>query len=223
MIPRLRLRNTVLLLVTVLPIACAKFEAGEGKKQPPPDGKMLAHELTEAERKAAVNLAQGHPTLRKALGAGQRVHLAGVEVHRDKEAEKQEPPHRLARVIHYQPQGDMTILTTVDLTANKIIHTESVAHLPTPLSDEEFKLAEKLALADPAVKKLLGAQAGQATVQGLLSRTESQTDPAFGHRVVHLLFRVGDNYLSARAAVDLTTNQVTLETPQQANQPGHPK
>ncbi len=221
MIPALPLRIVFPFLLAALPLACAaKYEAGEDKPQPPEGVAMPISELTAAERKTALEIVRGDPQLKAKLAA-KKVYLIGVEVMRDKEAERQKPPHRLALITHYQADGDVTILATVDLTTNKVIREEHIQNLATPLSQDEIDLAEKLARARPEVKKLLAPHGDKVEVQALLSRAALRTDPAFGHRVVHLLFRVGPDYLGTRVAVDLTTDQATIEAPVRPDQPEH--
>jgi hypothetical protein len=176
----------------------------------PQDQRPLDQELTPDERKTAEQLANA-AIQQRALAVG-RMYLSGMEVLRDKAEEAKAEPQRLALVIHYRYEGDLTILTSVNLTRKSVMAVDTVRGIAAPLSDEEFAQARRLAMADPRVTRSLRGDARQLTVERLLSRSSDPRDPLFGHRVVRLLFRYGQDYVSDPVVtVDLTTGKVLVE------------
>ena len=121
-------------------------------------------------------------------------------------------PARMARVIHYRVEGDLTVYAVVDLDKGEIVDVRSATHVPTPLSQEEFERARGMALADARVAAKLGDAKETVVVEPMLLRTLDRSDPAFGHRVLRLLFRDGRDYRTEPIVyVDLTSDSVTLE------------
>jgi Cu2+-containing amine oxidase len=139
--------------------------------------------------------------------------VTNVDLVRDK-ADDAESEERLAMVTHYRYEGDLAIQTLVNLTEKKVVSLESIPHLPTPLVAQEFSLARELALSRADVKQALEEYRDRLNVEALVVRTASEDDPLFGHRVVRLLFRVGQDYLSTPIVmVDLTEKKVIIQQP----------
>jgi hypothetical protein len=175
----------------------------------------LASAPEEMSFKLTVNETTSAKTIAERALAEKRLapaYFVQAEVSRDKMAEQEGRAERKVLVTHYQIEGDLTILTTVNLAKNAAESVETIAHLPTPLSEEEFKMAREMGLADSKVKEALGKDIEKVKVEALVLRTMAESDPIFGHRVVSLLFRLDKNYLSAPVVmVDLTTKKVTVE------------
>lgn len=151
---------------------------------------------------------------RKALRTASPLYLVDMELIVAKGEEKGEAAgKRLARVVHYRYEGDLAIVSLVDLASRSTVQQETVAHLSVPLSEEEFNVARELVLADPRMKQQLGAQSQSVTPEALVLRAASPRDPIYGHRVLRFMFRLPDGtYLSKLIAlVDLTDRKVTLE------------
>lgn len=164
--------------------------------------------LSPDERRLAAEIASQTDTLR-AFAGGERVYLTEVEFFRDKDEVGGEA--RRALVSHYRYRGDVTLLTEVDLKSRSVVRQESLAHVPTPLSNEEFERAKQLALADPEVLQAIAAHRNRLKIEPLVSRA-SEGDSLYGHRVVRLLFRVGVDYLTRPIVhVDLTAGRVLTE------------
>ena len=167
---------------------------------------------TAAEREVAVALAEGAIAERK-LRTASPLYVTNVDLVRDK-ADDAESEERLAMVTHYRYEGDLAIQTLVNLTEKKVVSLESIPHLPTPLVAQEFSLARELALSRADVKQALEEYRDRLNVEALVVRTASEDDPLFGHRVVRLLFRVGQDYLSTPIVmVDLTEKKVIIQQP----------
>jgi len=167
--------------------------------------------LTDAEMQQAASIATGE--LRNRKLADDRTFFVHAEMLHDKSA----PGSRRALVLHYRYQGDLTITTVVDLTAQRVLDVRTAAHVAAPLSQQEFEQARGLAMADPRVAEALGQNRGRVTVEPLVLHA-TEGDPLYGHRVVRLLFRVERDYLSAPVVlVDLTTRQVMIEPPRSAD------
>lgn len=179
--------------------------AAQDTRQPPVD------QLTPAERRLAVELVS-HAIDSAALRRTGPLYLIAVALVRDKEAEERGVPIRRALVTHYRYDGDVAILTTVDLTRRAVTALDTVAHLPVRLTQEEFARARTLALADARVTRALEPHAQRVEVEALVTRSPSREDPLFGHRVVTLLFRVGERYVAdVQVIVDLTVENVSVQ------------
>lgn len=173
-------------------------------------------ELTQAEQEIAVELSgqyiEHNRSNTQRAESIEPSYVTRVELYRDKEAEAKRISNRQALVTRYRYDGDLTILTIVDLTSREVTRVDSIPHLPTPLSPEEFEMAKDMALTNPEVEAALAPYIEQLEVEPLVSRTFSEQDPLFGHRVVRLLFRVGRNYLTKpTVTVDLTAKKVIVE------------
>lgn len=182
------------------------------ERRPPDRGDQVApsFELSDREHKMASELAW-RALREKRLQTDSPIYLILSEPVRVKDERGEEADRRLARVIHYRYEGDLGILTLVDLAQREVIEVETIPHLPLPLAEEEFEIATELALADERVQKELGEMADRVHTEALLIRAASEEDPLFGHRVVRLLFRVERDYLSEPIVeVDLTARKVTV-------------
>jgi len=125
-------------------------------------------------------------------------------------------------VTHYRYEGDLAILTVVNLSQRAVVSVEARPHLPVGLAQAEFERAKELALADEAVKKALGPNASKVVVEALVIRAIAEKDPYFGRRVVRLLFKLGAGYLSEPIVnVDLTAGRVEILPPPAEAMPHH--
>jgi hypothetical protein len=221
----------LLLLLALSPAACQQLRSAE-EPQPAKPAPTSADGLTPEARKAARELAEQSDLFTKGLTEKERGFLKG-ERSRDPKGDKDivyftqaevvptkddgERPRGLLEaalvvVSHYRYGTDEVVRSTVDLKTKKVLHVERFAHLPTPLADEEFADAKKLALADEKLKAALKPYGDKLKIQPLLPRVGDK-DPAYGHRLVNLVFHVGTTYLtSPRVIVDLTTRTVKVET-----------
>lgn len=181
-----------------------------------------AFQPTAVERQAAISLAERALTQRGLRTSGP-LYLISVELLNGKDDEGTQD--RKAIVTHYRYDGDLTILTFVNLARGQVSRVDSVAHLPTQLSLEEFTTARNLGLADARVRTALGPYLSSATVEAMNIRATQTQDPIFGHRVVRLLFRVGQDYLiEPYVNVDLTSAKVVVReapTGEQAHKHSH--
>jgi hypothetical protein len=169
--------------------------------------------LTAAERQTAIRAAEQAITERQFRAEGP-LYLVDAELVRGKAEGEQERASRLALITHYRYSGDVAIRTLVDAGSGRVLETEAIPHLPVPLAKEEFDRARELALADPRVRETLGAEASRLRAEALVVRTADERDSIFGHRVVRLLFRRGQDYLTRPIVlVDLTAGRVLLEEP----------
>jgi hypothetical protein len=184
------------LLILGLRIPAARDEPGESKELT----------LTAAEKTSVLQLTE--ETLKaKKLHKGKIV-LTRIDVYNNNKGER---PQRLAVVLHYRYDGNLTILTTVDVLQKKVLHVETDPDFPTPLTQEELDLAIKLARAHPEVKKQLARHVGTIEAEGLLTTTIDKTSSEYRHRVVQVVFKRNKAYLdSPRVHVDLTTEKVAL-------------
>jgi len=167
--------------------------------------------LTAAETQAAASIALRALETNNLRGSGPLFFVHAEMLH-----DKAAPNARRALVEHYRYDGDLTITTLVDLGAQRVVAQRTAAHVPTPLSREEFEQARASALGDSRVSGLLAAHRNeQVDVEPMMTFTTSPDDPFFGHRVVRLLFRVGRDYLHTPLVfVDLTDNgRVLIQEP----------
>ena len=165
--------------------------------------------VTEAEQARALELLAGQASFRSFTAEGP-TYLVDTQVLNDKDAEGD----RELLVTHYRTEGDLAIVSRVNLSRSEVVSIEPRAHLPVPLSREEFEIARQLALANPHVQRLIGGR--EVVVQSQLSRTFDTDDPLYGHRLVHILLLAPEGYLEVRTIrVDLTTREVTVEEGEQ--------
>jgi len=184
-------------LALVLPSPAAPEDS------PPPAGFMT---LTPREKKEALKLTEDFLKA-KGLWVG-KIYLTRIDVF---PSTKGDEPDRMAVLLHYRYQGNLAILTSVDLARNKVLKVETDSSFPTPLAPEEEAEVRKLTLTHPEVKKQLAAHGGEIEAETLPTFTIDKNDPTFNHRAVQVMFRKGLNYLDTpRAHVDLTTGKVML-------------
>lgn len=198
---------------TTVPAATATFDRRDstGEMIPPP-----SLPLTVAETQLAAEMAM-REIVAQNLRAEGPLYFVDVEMLRDKNA----PQRRLARVTHYRYAGALSILTIVDLGAQRVVDQRTEANAITPLSAEEWEEGRRITLADPRVQELIRPYPN-VVLEPMLLQTRSREDPIFGRRVVDVLFRVGRDYLSGpQVRVDLTDRSVTVGTRRSAA-PHHP-
>ena len=220
--------RALLLLLLVIPLAWEPVQSDEERP-----GKE-ASELTAAAKKRARNLVLGEKTFKDMLTAKERqfmtekmrgpvdevlkvkdkVYVTNYEMvpPKDDGERPRERTRALGKVLvtTYRYQNDEAIVSTVDLDENKVLKVERFPHLPVPLAAEELDNARELAYRQPEVAKALKGYGDKVEVQPLLPRP-AEKDPAFGHRIVQLLFVVDKRILSTpRVRVDLTTNKVEV-------------
>lgn len=160
--------------------------------------------VTAQERALAVELLGNEDSFRVMMDVGP-AYLVDIEVLRDKNG----TGDREFLVTHYRTQGDVAILSRINLSRSTVTSVEAVPHLPVPLSKEEFETARRMALADPVVKEFIAGHTVQVEAQ--VSRTFDEGDPTFGHRIVNLLFKTPQGYLEIPlVTVDLTAKAVMV-------------
>jgi Cu2+-containing amine oxidase len=218
----------LVLLLPVLPLGCGGLQGGAKPSRAAPadktaSAKKAARELVEKSRgfKDLLNERERGFLVEKSrdVNAKDKIYFTSAELVSPKDdGERPREVTRNAGVIivnHYRYKTDEVIRSTVDLGTRRVLKVEHFAHLPTPLSAEELQTAKELAFADGRVKKALKPyDLENVVVEPLLPRVNSKKDPAFGHRVVNLLFLVGSDYLGEpRVLVDLTTRKVEVDNP----------
>lgn len=170
-----------------------------------------AFQLTEAEKLLAVQLTEQAITSRE-LRNGSALYLVETELVVEKPEVEGEAGKRLARITHYRYDGDLSIFTLIDLGAQATRQMEVEAHLPVPFAHEEYRAAADLALANPRVRAALGERERLVKAEGLVLRTSDPADRYFGHRVLRIMFKLENDYLTRPIAlVDLTAQTVVLE------------
>jgi hypothetical protein len=188
--------------------ACASTRSAQVE-----DALSAGRELSDEEQALARQIAE--QSLRDQNMLDGRVYFVEAGLFREKAADDQPPTDSLARVSHYRYEDDAAILSYVNLTRQETTDVQAVEHLPIALSGDEFAIARDMALADPAVRRALGAEVDRVVVEPLLLRAASEDDPIFGQRVVRLLFRLGKDYRSEpNVTVNLTEERVIIENAQ---------
>jgi hypothetical protein len=193
-----------LVLVLVLPIACGRVQGDQKQAVRAP------FELGSEEVRAARNLAESDLDIpERPLSALDRVVFIKIDLLPDAQAETTQ---RQVNVIHYRYRGDETIITTIDLNRREVLNRQMLPHFPTGLAPEELTRAQQLAQGDARLRGLFAARRLQ--MEGRPLQSVSRQDDLFGHRVVHLLLRDGNAYLTTpRVLVDLTTEAVLVDDP----------
>ena len=166
--------------------------------------------LTAAER-AAVRKLTEQALKDRGLASG-KVYLTRIDVFADGGTGE-----RHAIAISYRYEGDLAVLTHIDLNTLKVTEVETVPHLPTSLSPEELAEAEKLARANREVARALAkyGEGARIEVDAQMAITAVPDDPTYHHRVVRLNFRRDREYLprAPNVDVDLTTGTVRVRPP----------
>lgn len=165
-------------------------------------------QLTAEERTAVRNLAE--QTLKERGLLKGKVYLTRIDVYCDSDREE-----RHAIAIHYRYEGDLAILTHIDLGTMKVTEVEPIAHLPASLAPEELVEAEKLARANREVARALARHANGPKIEvgAQLAITAVPDAPTYHHRVVRLFFRRGREFLlyMPNVDVDLTAGTVRVQ------------
>jgi hypothetical protein len=200
----MKIRITLPVLVILLGI-CGSLRAQE-------EDDTRAFQLTASEKRSAIERAETEITQRN-LRTGGPLYLVRTRLVRDKRpgGSTDAEVRRLAQVTHYRYDGDLAILTLIDLEQQQVLEVREVPHLTVPLAEEELDGAQDLALADPRVRKELGSSVDSVLIEALVLRTPDEKDQFFGHRVVRLLFLRGGSYLDRPVVlVDLTARKVVI-------------
>jgi hypothetical protein len=161
-----------------------------------------------AER--ARRVAEAAPDMRRRLVEPRTIFI-GVELVRRKgdNGRELEP---IYRVQHYRYADDTAIVSLVDVKSGRVRDVEEIPHAPVALTVAELAEARAMALEDRRVARALERFRDGLLVEPLVVRTSDPADPWFGRRVVRLLFRVGQDYVSDPIVfVDLTRREVIVE------------
>jgi hypothetical protein len=171
------------------------------------EGDADSGDLTNVERTLVRTLSE-QALQGKGLFKG-KVFLTSAEVFVDNSRGR---PVRFVLVQHYGYDGDVTLQTSINLDRKEVLGVEALPHCPTPLSPEELAEAEKLARANPVVKRALARQKGPVEVDAQMY-FPAPDQPTYQHRMVRLLFRQGRRYLlnCPAADVDLTAGTVRAD------------
>jgi hypothetical protein len=197
-------RTFIVAFLALLPVACAQLEGGAEQDLRPP------FELTADEIRLARELAERdlHIPL-DPLSPMDRVVFVKIDLLPDAQAVTSQ---RQVIVHHYRYRDDVTILTTIDLNRVEVLGAETIAHFPTAFSPEELARAERLARSDERLRPIFEMPQRHLRVEGRPIQFASSHEPLFGRRVVHLLLREGNTYLtSPRVLVDLSAEAVFVD------------
>jgi len=198
------LAHLALIPMTLAPIGCSTAQGIEERDMPAP------FELRAEEIQAARALAE-----RDLSPAGQtrspQAKLVFTKIELLPEAQAQTSERRVL-VIHYRYPHDETIHTYIDLNRGEVFHRDVLTNFPTPLGKEETTRAVELARTDARLEAILAEHGGAVHLECVPIRASATEDDLIGHRLVHVLLRVGADYLtSPRVVVDLTDEVVLVE------------
>ena len=168
--------------------------------------------LTSEERNLAVKLAVEALKANK-LFTDRKMYLTESRFSRDTASEMKGIFERLAVLIYYRYEGDLSIEVFINLTRQRVLAVKQIPNLMPPISGEELALAKEMVFTHPELKDVLGRYRDRLVVEPHTSRSESPKDPLFRHRIIYMLFRTGSTYLipELRVSVDLTTEKVIIE------------
>jgi len=201
---RFFIKRMFLGLLAVTPLACGNLQGNQDERR------LAPYELSENEVRVARELAERDMHLPVHIHSPlERVVFVKIDLLPDSRAGTS---MRQVIVQHYRYRNDDVVLTTVDLNRLEVLSMETIPHFPTALAPEEMQRAERLARADVRLKSVFGMPGRTLALEGRPIQSANSQEPLFGHRVVHLLLRQGNDYLSRpRVLVDLTTETVLLE------------
>ncbi|MCI0455496.1 MAG: hypothetical protein L0Z62_00785 [Gemmataceae bacterium] len=193
------MRNTPTRIWSLLVVLALDAHAA----QDPPDSSPLSPAERAAVRELVEKDLKGRGLFRG------KVHLTRIEVVPD----NHEGTPRRAIVTHYRYEGNLAILSSIDLDRRQVLEVEAVPHMPTALAPEERAEAEKLARAHVEVARaLVRYRTLKVEVDALAITTADEKAFGYRHRLVRLRFRQGRDYLlyAPTVDVDLTTGQVRV-------------
>jgi Cu2+-containing amine oxidase len=172
---------------------------------------LEARDLTAAEQIAVPDLVE--KTLKSQKLWQGKIYLTNIEVVPDN---RTKPPDRYALVSYYRYDGDLVIRATVHLAKMTVTDVQLHEHMPASLAPEELVEAEKIARANPDVKKALAkyTHVDKIEVDAMVAQIALPEVPGYHHRVIRLFFRDAKrNYLQSvpMVDVDLTTGEVRLD------------
>ncbi len=193
------MRNTPTLigLATLLGLLAVEARAGQPDTSP----------LSAAERAAVRELVEKDLKGRGLLKG--KTYLTRLEVLPD----NHEGTPRRAVATHYRYDGDLAILTSIDLDRRQVLEVETVPHLPTSLAPEELAEAERLAREHVEVARALARyRTIKIEVDALVTTTVDEKAFGYRHRLVRIYFRQGRDYLlyAPKVDVDLTAGKVRV-------------
>jgi hypothetical protein len=167
-------------------------------------------ELDATELKAVQEL--GEKALKdRGLWKG-KVYLTNTEVVLD----SGKTPERFAILTYYRYEGNLGIVMTINVAKRTMVNVQEHPNMPTSLTPEEIAEAEKIARADPNVKKALAPyqHLDRIEVDTCVAYIIDPGVPGYHHRVARLLFRDAQRQYLPRVPivdVDLTTGAVRLD------------
>ncbi len=212
------MRTAILVRRAALLVALGLGWAAMAGAQPEPSP---GFDLTPAERDLARQLADGEISARR-LRTDDRLYVVDFELILPKDQNGESGDRRLARVTHYRYDGDLAIVTFVDLGSRQVLQLETIEHPSVPVSQEEFDIARTLVLQDAEVRGQLGTNLTEVVPEALLMNFPDAEDQLFGHRVLRFVFKLGTEYLRQPVAwVDVTARTVTVEPLSQGPETHH--
>jgi hypothetical protein len=186
--------------------------------------------LTPAEREVAARLAETDPRVKELLGTrSRRIYTEFIAVKRGATPTTgEEPPSgRFADVLFIRYDTNVGVRALVDLEAQRVVEVARASGSSVPINADEVQEAARLALANAAVVRLLGDQAGsfrvatgpatereaaENRIEGLRTLGTVAGDPCSEHRCIVLFFRQANRYIRLnQVVVDLTTQRVIVQ------------
>lgn len=164
----------------------------------------------DAEDSATVGRLAEDALKAKGLYKG-KIYLTRIETFREAEGKK---VRQYALVTHYRYEGNLGIVTSIDLDRMEVTRVDAIPHLPTSLVPEEVAAAEKLALANPEVARAMARYRNiKVEIDVVVASTINPEAFGYQRRLVRLFFRHGRDYLlyAPNVDVDLTTGAVRVE------------
>jgi hypothetical protein len=154
-------------------------------------GAARAADLSPQELRGALAAIQSSTASAKAAAPGRtdpRLYVASATKYRERG--NGGAAREIVEVLFYRYEDGVTVRVSLDPASGQILETQEHKAFPTPLADEEYQEAVRLAKeGSEAVRTFLAARkAGDVAISAVPPVISDPNDARYGHRIVLLRF-----------------------------------